>query len=250
MRSLLTVRTSNYSSFAFTKYTSYKPGLEDSLSGSASSDESSDDSDAVKVLVNKIKRTSRSPSLSEERQTPLTALTWFHSPPSTQIGVYRMLFPIDTPAPSYLAELKSIQERVEGGRKWALFMVAGGHFAGAIVEVSRPAEDQDSTFSAKTKKKPPKPKPETSILKHKTFHRYTSRCIYDRFIHCTEKKWRLARRKQGGSQSVNDNSKGAAISAGAMLRRYGEQALRDVSEPSFSFAIAEHTLLGYPQPSS
>ncbi|KAG1791673.1 uncharacterized protein HD556DRAFT_1383947 [Suillus plorans] len=184
-------------------------GLEDSLSGSASSDESSDDSDAVKVLVNKIKRTSRSPSLSEERQTPLTALTWFHSPPSTQIGVYRMLFPIDTPAPSYLAELKSIQERVEGGRKWAMFMVAGGHFAGAIVEVSRPAEDQDSTFSAKTKKKPPKPKPETSILKHKTFHRYTTR------------------RKQGGSQSVNDNSKGAAISAGAMLRRYGEQALRD-----------------------
>ncbi|KAG1750056.1 hypothetical protein EDD22DRAFT_916702 [Suillus occidentalis] len=184
-------------------------GLEDSLSGSASSDESSDGSDAVKALVSRIKRTSRSSSPSEERQTPLTAVTWFHSPPSTQIGVYRMLFPIDTPAPSYLAELKSIQERVEGGRKWAMFMVAGGHFAGAIVEVSRPAGDQDSTTSAKAKKKLQKPKPETSILKHKTFHRYTTR------------------RKQGGSQSVNDNSKGAAISAGAMLRRYGEQALRD-----------------------
>jgi len=37
-----------------------------------------------------------------------------------------------------------------------------------------------------------------------------------------------ARRKQGGSQSINDNAKGAAISAGATLRRYGEQALRDV----------------------
>ncbi|KAG2122118.1 hypothetical protein DEU56DRAFT_832845 [Suillus clintonianus] len=184
-------------------------GLEDSLSGSASTDESSDDSDAVKALVSKIKRTSRSPSPSEERQTPLTAVTWFHSPPSTQVGMYRMLFPIDTPAPSYLAELKSIQERVEGGRKWAMFMVAGGHFAGAIVEVSRPAKDQDFAVSSNGKKKPPKPKPETSILKHKTFHRYTTR------------------RKQGGSQSVNDNSKGAAISAGAMLRRYGEQALRD-----------------------
>ncbi|KAG2129227.1 uncharacterized protein EDB93DRAFT_1234588 [Suillus bovinus] len=184
-------------------------GLEDSLSGSASSDESSDNSDAVKVLVKKIKRRSRSPSHSEERQIPLTALTWFHSPPSTQFGVYRMLFPMDTPASSYLAELKTIQERVKGGRKWAMFMVAGGHFAGAIVEVSRPVEDQDPTTSAKTKKKPPKPKSETSILKHKTFHRYTTR------------------RKQGGSQSVNDNSKGAAISAGAMLRRYGEQALRD-----------------------
>ncbi|KAG1746693.1 uncharacterized protein EDB91DRAFT_1328008 [Suillus paluster] len=184
-------------------------GLEDSLSGSASSDESSDDSDAVKALVSKIKRISRPSSPSEERQTLVTAITWFHSHPSTQIGVYRMLFPIDTPALLYLAELKSMQERVEGGRKWAMFMVAGGHFAGAVVQVGRPAEDQDIPVSAKAKKKPPKPKPETLILKHKTFHRYTTR------------------RKQGGSQSVNDNSKGAAISAGAMLRRYGEQALRD-----------------------
>lgn len=39
----------------------------------------------------------------------------------------------------------------------------------------------------------------------------------------------VARRKQGGSQSINDNSKGNAKSAGAQLRRYGEQALRDVS---------------------
>lgn len=38
-----------------------------------------------------------------------------------------------------------------------------------------------------------------------------------------------ARRKQGGSQSINDNAKGPAKSAGAQLRRYGEQALRDVS---------------------
>ena len=43
-----------------------------------------------------------------------------------------------------------------------------------------------------------------------------------------------ARRKQGGSQSVNDNAKGAAISAGAMLRRYGEQALRDVCSTLFT----------------
>ncbi len=38
-----------------------------------------------------------------------------------------------------------------------------------------------------------------------------------------------ARRKQGGSQGLNDNAKGNAKSAGAQLRRYGEQALRDVS---------------------
>jgi len=89
-----------------------------------------------------------------------------------------MLFPIDTPTTSYLPELKNMQERVEGGRKWAMFMVAGGHFAGAIVQVSRPAEEQDLQLSAKAKKKPPKPKPETLILKHKTFHRYTSKYCY------------------------------------------------------------------------
>lgn len=39
----------------------------------------------------------------------------------------------------------------------------------------------------------------------------------------------VARRKQGGSQSLNDNAKGNAKSAGAQLRRYGEQSLREVS---------------------
>jgi hypothetical protein len=36
-----------------------------------------------------------------------------------------------------------------------------------------------------------------------------------------------ARRKQGGGQSANDNAKGGAQSAGATLRRYGEQALQE-----------------------
>ncbi|KAF9245288.1 hypothetical protein BU15DRAFT_85621 [Melanogaster broomeanus] len=175
-------------------------GLEDSLSGSASSDdENSHDSDAVNALVSKIRRSSLSDSPEDNpRKAPVTAIAWFHSPPSTQIGVYRMLFPLDTPPSAHL-----------GGRKWALFMVAGGHFAGAVVRVSRAVAEQDDVVSTKVKRKPPKPKPETEVLSHKTFHRYTTR------------------RKQGGSQSVNDNSKGAAISAGAMLRRYGEQALRD-----------------------
>jgi len=48
---------------------------------------------------------------------------------------------------------------------------------------------------------------EAVVLAHKTFHRYTTR------------------RKQGGSQSANDNAKGAAHSAGSSLRRYNEQAL-------------------------
>ena len=44
---------------------------------------------------------------------------------------------------------------------------------------------------------------------HKSFHRYTTR------------------RKQGGAQSSNDKSKGKAKSAGAGIRRYNEQALRE-----------------------
>jgi len=45
------------------------------------------------------------------------------------------------------------------------------------------------------------------VKAHKTFHRYTTR------------------RKQGGSQSANDNAKGNAHSAGSSIRRYNEMAL-------------------------
>lgn len=38
---------------------------------------------------------------------------------------------------------------------------------------------------------------------------------------------RVARKKQGGSQALNDNAKSKAVSAGAMLRRYGEAALQE-----------------------
>jgi hypothetical protein len=48
-----------------------------------------------------------------------------------------------------------------------------------------------------------------SPIVHKAFHRYTTR------------------RKQGGAQSSNDKSKGKANSAGAGIRRYNEQALRE-----------------------
>ena len=58
-----------------------------------------------------------------------------------------------------------------------------------------------------------------------------------------------ARRKQGGSQSINDNAKSKAVSAGAMLRRYGEQALRDVSSFSLRcmlFVLNSFACVGYP----
>ncbi len=60
-----------------------------------------------------------------------------------------------------------------------MFMVAGGHFAGAIVRVSR-AEDGDAEEESPNvkKNKLKKPKQETEVLLHKTFHRYTSGYVF------------------------------------------------------------------------
>src|SRR5882757_2914651 len=93
------------------------PALDDSISGSASS-EDGDDSDAVNTLLNKTKRlNTRSPSPdASSTHAPLTALTWFHSPPSTQLGIYRALFPFHTKPETYLDELRSMQSPVEDGR--------------------------------------------------------------------------------------------------------------------------------------
>ncbi|KAI0272460.1 hypothetical protein BC834DRAFT_999646 [Gloeopeniophorella convolvens] len=186
--------------------------LEDSISGSASESDNtnSDDSDAVGNLMRRVKISSRSASpTSANLAIPQTPLAWFHSPPATQIGVYRNLFPLEAGPASFVDELREMQTGGgPEGRKWAMFMTAGGHFAGAIIRVSKPEVEEESSKSAKQKKLK-RQRPDNEVLLHKTFHRYTTR------------------RKQGGSQSVNDNAKGPAKSAGAQLRRYGEQALRD-----------------------
>ncbi|KAM0283490.1 hypothetical protein ACHAQH_002441 [Verticillium albo-atrum] len=85
------------------------------------------------------------------------------------------------------------------GPHFFLCMIGGGHFAAMVVSLApRPGKSSAGPLNR-----------EATVLAHKTFHRYTTR------------------RKQGGSQSANDNSKGAAHSAGASIRRYNEQALVD-----------------------
>ncbi|EJD48022.1 hypothetical protein AURDEDRAFT_86423 [Auricularia subglabra TFB-10046 SS5] len=184
--------------------------LDQSISGSESSSDDDDGAgsksgDAVRDLL---ARGSHDPALRPDSPQDLTrprsSVTWFHSPPSTQIGVYNAVFPANTPATSYVDALKDMQHGGEEGRIWTLLMTAGGHFAGVVVRVC-PADDAVETKASKHRKG----KQHAEVLRHKTFHRYTTR------------------RKQGGSQSVNDNAKGPAKSAGAQLRRYGEQALRD-----------------------
>ena len=161
--------------------------LDDSISGSASStdEDEDDDDDPVNTLWNKTKRlNARSPSPdTTSKHAPLNALTWFHSPPSTQLGVYRALFPLRLEPDNYLEELRRMRSPVKDGRTWALFMVAGGHFAGAVVRVSRPDDENVQDLDAKPRKqKAKKPKPETEVLLHKTFHRYTSQSSLSFFV--------------------------------------------------------------------
>ncbi|WRT65711.1 uncharacterized protein IL334_002658 [Kwoniella shivajii] len=136
--------------------------------------------------------------------SPTTSLDSLGIPKDTQLGVHRALFPPFDTAADYLTELKRMQltgnENQDGERRLTLLMVAGGHFAGMVVSI-RPR--------AKNERQEVKGAGDIRILKHKTFHRYTTR------------------KKQGGSQALNDNAKSKAVSAGAMLRRYGEQALQE-----------------------
>jgi len=156
------------------------PALDDSLSGSASestgedTDVESDKKLATLLSRATVKTSSRSTSPSStQRNLPLTPLTWFHSPPATQIGVYRAIFSSPDVAAPYLDQLREMQNCKEAeGKKWALFLVAGGHFAGAVVRVQR---DRSKDDGGKTKKgKPKKVIPDTEVIVHKTFHRYTS----------------------------------------------------------------------------
>ena len=78
-----------------------------------------------------------------------------------------------------------------------LCMIGGGHFAAMIVSLAPEIRKGPGGIEER----------HAVVLAHKTFHRYTTR------------------RKQGGSQSANDNAKGNAHSAGSSIRRYNEAAL-------------------------
>ena len=89
--------------------------------------------------------------------------------------------------------LKNVPDR---GPHYFLCMIGGGHFAAMLVSLV-PRLTKKSGVEDRT----------AEVIAHKTFHRYTTR------------------RKQGGSQSANDNAKGNAHSAGSSIRRYNEAAL-------------------------
>ena len=161
----------------------------------------------------------------KKRGTGKPPLLWFSSPKlpeNTYFGIYRALF---TPAELDQGDaiLDAIKERqlapisvpkpakdgngvpaAYNSRHIFLCMIGGGHFAAMVVCLA-PKQSKHGGPGPLNR--------EAIVLAHKTFHRYTTR------------------RKQGGSQSANDNAKGAAHSAGSNLRRYNEQALvEDVRE--------------------
>ncbi|KAI5356797.1 Putative Zinc finger C2H2-type, ankyrin repeat-containing domain superfamily [Septoria linicola] len=217
--------------------------LDESISGSDTSD-TEDDEDEKKdsTLSALLKRQAKitdgdaddAPSLKRKRGSGQPPMIWFSTPklPSnTSLGVYRSILTtkeqeqedklVETirqkqlapkPQPSHQKKQKVVDDEEEGGvplpasmiqkgtsadgPHYFLCMIGGGHFAAMIV-----------SLTPKLTKKAGTEDRSATVIAHKTFHRYTTR------------------RKQGGSQSANDNAKGNAHSAGSSIRRYNETAL-------------------------
>lgn len=86
-------------------------------------------------------------------------------------------------------------------RTWTILLMGGGDFAALVVALN-PYEQMISKKKGTTER-------QLLVIARKQFHRYTTR------------------RKQGGAQSAQDASGRFAKSAGAQLRRYGEQQLAE-----------------------
>ncbi|ORY67690.1 uncharacterized protein BCR38DRAFT_427916 [Pseudomassariella vexata] len=210
--------------------------LDESLSGSDSSDLEDEEEDSLgkeTTLTALLKKqatlaerenghdATKDDGISRRRQrgSGKPPLIWFSSavlPANNYFGVYRAIFkPEEAKEETELTELIKKKQlapitapkagavgsptQAYKGPHIFLCMIGGGHFAAMVVSL---APRQMKHGSGPLNR-------EATVLAHKTFHRYTTR------------------RKQGGSQSANDNAKGNAHSAGSSIRRYNEQALVD-----------------------
>ncbi|KAF8757760.1 Ankyrin repeat and zinc finger [Rhizoctonia solani] len=190
------------------QFTKLVQDLAESLSGSESSTNSSSSEDAVSALLQRKQKRGidyGQPDDDDLPTLPRSPIAWFHAPneyPDTQFGVYTALFPTGTEPGDYTKALRNLQSDSPEDRLWTMLATAGGHFAGLVVRVKIPRQAESSRNKKAARRwKLSNTRPSIDTL--------------------------VARRKQGGSQSVNDNAKGPAKSAGAQLRRYGEQALRE-----------------------
>lgn len=204
--------------------------LDESISGSESED-SEDEEDAsgkdstLSALLKRQAKLSR-PTPEEEENSVAKAVSgnapiyWFESPKVDKddlLGVYRAIFSQEEQSGDPQLLLDSLKKRqvqpVHGKHSghaaangqpaggadphYFMCMIGGGHFAAMIV-----------SLIPELRKGPGGVEERHPIVRaHKTFHRYTTR------------------RKQGGSQSANDNAKGNAHSVGSSIRRANEAAL-------------------------
>lgn len=205
--------------------------LDESISGSESSESDSNDDHKGSTLVTLLKKQARIAHAGsredgnvpkKKRGSGKPPLIWLSSPilPSnTFLGVYRALFTDseldgepdisaiirqkqNPPVPSKPLSTNpstgtQLIPSTASGPQFFLCMIGGGHFAGMIVSLAPKMHKKAGGVEER----------QAVVIAHKTFHRYTTR------------------RKQGGSQSSNDSAKGAAHSAGASIRRYNEAAL-------------------------
>ncbi|KAJ6022054.1 hypothetical protein N7540_007558 [Penicillium herquei] len=204
--------------------------LDESISGSESSESEEDDVDAGTdtTLTALLKKQAKLSAPNEEDETvakkgvaknPLFWLSSSSLPSNKSMGVYRALFSaaeqdepdhlVDTIRKKQLTPVKArtsknqVQEPTTSSPHIFMCMIGGGHFAAMLVSLAPEIHRKQGGIEDR----------QARVIAHKTFHRYTTR------------------RKQGGSQSASDASRGAAHSAGSSLRRYNEAALeKDIRE--------------------
>ena len=204
--------------------------LDESISGSETSESEDNDEQKESTLSTLLKRQAKlhhgNPGLEDnavkkpKRGSGKPPLLWFSTPllPSNiSLGIYRALFTeTEQENEAHITEIlreKQLSPTVArppldgtngvplptsmASPQIFLCMIGGGHFAAMIVSLAPKINKNHTGIDGR----------EATVLAHKTFHRYTTR------------------RKQGGAQSANDSAKGAAHSAGASIRRYNEMAL-------------------------
>lgn len=205
--------------------------LDESISGSESSesDEEVADGGADTTLTALLKRQAKLSEANEEDGTTVkkvsakNPLFWLSSsglPSNKSLGIYRAIFSnAEQDEPAHLVDtlrkkqLATINARTNNAQAQQdpsasrphifMCMIGGGHFAAMLVSLAPEIHRKQGGVEERQAK----------VIAHKTFHRYTTR------------------RKQGGSQSASDASRGAAHSAGSSLRRYNEAALeKDIRE--------------------
>lgn len=205
--------------------------LDESISGSESSESEDDDAEGGTdtTLTALLKRQAKLSGPNEEAATTVKGgtakqpLFWLSSsglPSNKSLGIYRAIFStIEQDEPGHLVEtlrnkqLTPIKARTNNSQAQQnpqassphifMCMIGGGHFAAMLVSLAPEIHRKQGGVEER----------QARVIAHKTFHRYTTR------------------RKQGGSQSASDASRGAAHSAGSSLRRYNEAALeKDIRE--------------------